>query len=91
MKGRANFIEGLGFIDTAIIDSHFVNRGRFGRLAVAVAENISMMGIGISEDTAVIITEGRYLEFWRFLILIGGGIASFIASFFIFRNKDILI
>ncbi len=68
MKGRANFNEGLGFIDTAIIDSHFVNRGRFGRLAVAVAENTSMMGIGISEDTGVIITEGRYLE------IIGSGL-----------------
>ncbi len=36
-------------------------------------------------------TTGYGFEFWRFLILIGGGIASFIASFFIFRNKDILI
>jgi len=62
MRGKALMIEGLGFIDNAIIDSHFVNRGRFGRLMVAVAEHPEMTGIGISEDTAVIITENRYLE-----------------------------
>ena len=35
-KGQV-LIEGLGFIREAIIDSHFINRGRFGRLMVAVA------------------------------------------------------
>ncbi len=62
MRGKALMIEGLGFIENAIIDSHFVNRGRFGRLMVAVAEHPEMTGIGISEDTAVIITENRFME-----------------------------
>lgn len=61
-RGKALMMEGLGFLDKAIIDSHFVNRGRFGRLMVAVAEFPQMTGIGISEDTAVIIKEERYLE-----------------------------
>lgn len=62
MRGNALITEGLGFIDTAIIDSHFVDRGRFGRLIVAVVEHPEMTGIGISEDTAVIITKNRYLK-----------------------------
>lgn len=61
-KGRAKLVQGLGFIENAIIDSHFINRGRFGRLVVAVAEHPHLMGIGISEDTGVLIRENRYLE-----------------------------
>ncbi|MBK9554305.1 MAG: cyanophycinase [Chitinophagales bacterium] len=61
-RGKAMMMAGLGFIDNAIIDSHFVNRGRFGRLMVAVAEHPKLTGIGISEDTGVIIKEERHLE-----------------------------
>lgn len=61
-RGKAMMMDGLGFIESAIIDSHFVNRGRFGRLMVAVAEFPKLTGIGISEDTGVIITKERYLE-----------------------------
>jgi len=45
IRGKALMINGLGFINNAIIDSHFVNRGRFGRLMVAVAEHPEMIGI----------------------------------------------
>lgn len=61
-RGKALMIAGLGFINNAIIDSHFVNRGRFGRLMVAVAEHPTLTGIGISEDTGIIIREERHLE-----------------------------
>ncbi len=61
-RGKAMMMEGLGFIDNAIIDSHFINRGRFGRLMVAIAEYPELTGIGVSEDTGVIIREERYLE-----------------------------
>ncbi len=61
-KGTTRIQAGLGLIKTAIIDSHFVVRGRFGRLAVAVAQHPTLTGVGLSEDTGVIITEGRYLE-----------------------------
>ena len=71
IRGKALMIQGLGFISTAIIDSHFINRGRFGRLMVAVAEYPEMTGIGISEDTGVIIREERYLE------IIGNGLVVF--------------
>ena len=44
---------GLGFIEGAIVDQHFDQRGRIGRLLCGVAENPYMLGIGIDEDTAV--------------------------------------
>lgn len=45
---------GLGVIKGAIIDQHFAQRGRTGRLLVAVAENPESLGIGIDEDTAIV-------------------------------------
>jgi cyanophycinase len=62
MKGEVKITTGLAFIKDVIIDSHFVTRGRFGRLTQAVAANPSCIGIGLGEDTGVFITEGRYME-----------------------------
>ena len=45
-----------------IIDSHFDKRGRFNRLAQAVASNPQCTGIGLGEDTGVIVSEGNNLE-----------------------------
>lgn len=58
LKGEVKIITGLGFIDDVIIDSHFEKRGRFGRLAQAVAANPQCIGIGLGEDTGMLITEG---------------------------------
>ncbi|MGI6686162.1 MAG: cyanophycinase [Bacillota bacterium] len=44
---------GLNFLDGVIIDQHFDQRGRFGRLLCGVAENPGILGIGIDEDTAI--------------------------------------
>lgn len=54
--------KGLGLIKHAIIDSHFIRRGRFGRLAEAVALYPDKLGIGLGEDTGVIIKEGNSCE-----------------------------
>jgi cyanophycinase len=62
LKGEVKITTGLGFINTVIIDSHFEKRGRFGRLAQAVATNPSCIGIGLGEDTAMLLTEGNKLE-----------------------------
>lgn len=62
MKGEVKITTGLAFIKNVIIDSHFVTRGRFGRLTQAVAANPGCVGIGLGEDTGVLITEGRNLE-----------------------------
>lgn len=44
---------GLGLLEEAIIDQHFDQRGRIGRLLCGVAENPFMLGVGIDEDTAI--------------------------------------
>jgi cyanophycinase len=62
LKGEVKVTTGLGFIDNVIIDSHFEKRGRFGRLAQVVASNPSCIGIGLGEDTGMLITEGNKME-----------------------------
>jgi cyanophycinase len=44
---------GLGLLSGVIVDQHFDQRGRFGRLLCGVAENPDALGIGIDEDTAI--------------------------------------
>lgn len=44
---------GLSLLEEAIVDQHFDQRGRLGRLLCGVAENPYMLGIGIDEDTAI--------------------------------------
>lgn len=62
MSGKAKITTGTSLQARSIIDTHFVNRNRFGRLMVGVAEYPDHLGIGIAEDTGVIITQGRFLE-----------------------------
>ena len=62
LKGEVKISTGLGFMDDVIFDSHFEKRGRFGRLAQAVASNPSCIGIGLGEDTGMLITEGNKME-----------------------------
>jgi cyanophycinase len=62
IKGEVKITTGLAFIKDVIIDSHFDKRGRFGRLAQAVASNPSCVGIGLGEDTGVLITDNNHLE-----------------------------
>ncbi len=62
LKGEVRITTGLAFLQNVIIDSHFEKRGRFGRLAQAVGCNPSCIGIGLGEDTGLIITEGNHFE-----------------------------
>lgn len=62
LKGEVKITTGLAFIKDVIIDSHFNKRGRFSRLAQAVAANPSAIGIGLGEDTGVIIRNGCEME-----------------------------
>lgn len=54
--------EGLGLVRGAIIDQHFTQRNRFGRLLALIAANPAQLGIGIDEDTAAIISPAGTLE-----------------------------
>ncbi|MGF1565164.1 MAG: cyanophycinase [Flavobacteriales bacterium] len=58
VKGAVKLKGGMGLIPELIVDTHFVRRGRFGRLAEAVAAHPDRLGIGIAEDTGVIIRGG---------------------------------
>jgi cyanophycinase len=62
IKGEVQITAGLGFIDSVIIDTHFVQRGRIGRLLYAVASNPGMLGIGLGEDAGLLITSGTMME-----------------------------
>lgn len=62
IKGGVKMTAGAAFIHDVIIDSHFVERGRFSRLTQAIAGNPNSIGIGLGEDTGVVITEGDNLE-----------------------------
>jgi len=67
-KNDLKMRKGLGLMPGVIFDSHFINRNRFGRLAEAVARHPDKLGVGLGEDTGVIIREGNSLE------IIGSGI-----------------
>lgn len=58
--GDLHMSPGLGLIRDVIIDQHFAERGRFGRLLGAVAHNPRVLGLGIDEDTAAIVEGGRF-------------------------------
>lgn len=62
LKGEVKITSGLGLINDVIIDTHFVQRGRIGRLFQAVVGNPKVLGIGLGEDTGLLITNGREME-----------------------------
>lgn len=62
LKGAVKVTTGLAFMGDVIFDSHFDKRGRFGRLAQAVATNPACIGIGLGEDTGLLIKDGNHME-----------------------------
>lgn len=61
-KGAVRMSAGLSFVHDVIIDSHFLERGRFTRLMEVGATNPEMLGVGIGEDAGVILDGGELLE-----------------------------
>lgn len=59
IKGAVTMYKGLGLIPELIIDTHFIRRGRFGRQSEAVAKFPNLIGIGLAEDTGMIIKNGN--------------------------------
>ncbi|QYF94194.1 cyanophycinase [Massilia sp. PAMC28688] len=62
VKGTVGMGKGLGFLHGVIIDQHFSQRRRLSRLLTVVAQNRSLIGIGIDEDTALLIGAGEGIE-----------------------------
>lgn len=58
--GDLSMAPGLGLLPNVIIDQHFAERGRIGRLIGAVSQNPRVLGIGIDEDTAIVVKGERF-------------------------------
>jgi cyanophycinase len=58
---------GLGLIRDVVIDQHFGQRNRYGRLLMLVAQSPGLLGIGVDEDTGALITEVAGHEILRVL------------------------
>lgn len=61
-KSALIMAQGMGFLSEGVVDQHFAQRGRINRLLEAVAQNPHVLGIGIDEDTALIVGPGRMCE-----------------------------
>ncbi len=59
IKGAVTMYKGLGLVPSLIIDTHFIKRGRFGRVSEAVAQFPDLVGIGLAEDTGMIIKNNK--------------------------------
>ena len=76
LKGEIKTTQGLGFIENVIVDTHFVQRGRIGRLFQAVVNNPRTLGIGLGEDT------GLYID-GDIMTAIGSGLVILVDGRFI--------
>jgi len=59
--GISKLDPGLGFLQGVIIDSHFDQRGRLGRLLSALALQPHMWGLGLDENTAVVVKDNQFI------------------------------
>ena len=62
IKGRVLTTAGFGFVEKIIFDTHFVTRGRIGRLVQIVTTNPTCIGVGIGEDSGVILKGDETVE-----------------------------
>jgi cyanophycinase len=53
---------GLGLVRSCVIDQHFAQRNRYGRLLMVVAQSPDLLGIGVDEDTAAVVTGDHVVE-----------------------------
>ncbi|MBW2960456.1 cyanophycinase [Mesonia aestuariivivens] len=82
-KGSVSMGQGLGFIPNLTIDSHFIRRGRFGRLAEAVSRFPEYIGVGLAENTGLVVKKCKTFE------VIGSGmIILFDASELKYSNQN---
>jgi cyanophycinase len=58
-RGMTDLVSGFGLLQEIIVDQHFSQRGRIGRLLEAFATGPGLLGLGIDEDTAAIIDVSR--------------------------------
>src|SRR5690606_19600766 len=71
----------MNLIPVMIIDTHFIQRGRFGRIAEAVAKFPNRIGIGLAEDTGLIIKDGHLCN------VIGSGMVIIFDAGYLHHNN----
>jgi cyanophycinase len=72
IKGDVRIATGLEFLKDVAIDTHFISRGRIIRMSQAIATNPGCIGVGLEEDTAILVTEGRNVE------ILGNGLVTIV-------------
>ena len=83
---------GLGLIDGVIVDQHFTQRNRYGRLLALVAHSPQLLAVGIDEDTALIVTEGRYAEvIGKGAVTVFDGLHAYTTAFEAKRTQPLLV
>jgi len=81
ISGEIKITTGLEFLKDVCIDTHFIDRSRFIRMAQVIASNPTSIGIGIEEDTAIIVREGVKAE------IIGKSVVIIIEGFSITNSN----
>lgn len=85
VKGTVSFSQGLGFIKDITVDTHFVARGRLGRLTQFLCTGKTNKGIGLGENTGLFISPDMQAEIY------GSGMVSIVnADFVEFSNYNVI-
>ena len=85
LKGAVGMSKGMSFIPSLVIDSHFIRRGRFGRLAEAVARFPKLVGVGLAENTGLVIKNCNTIE------VIGSGMVIIFDPSALSHNTESLV
>lgn len=75
LTGEIKITTGLEFLKDVCVDTHFIDRSRFIRMAQVLASNPTAIGVGVEENTAIIVREGVKAE------VIGKAIVTIIEGF----------
>jgi cyanophycinase len=80
---------GLGLVPDVVIDQHFSQRNRYGRLLMLVAQSPGLLGIGIDEDTAAVISEESGPEgTTKLMRVLGRGVVTVFDARAVVSNAD---
>lgn len=74
IKGSVHYSKGFGFLDDITVDTHFISRGRIARLTQFLLTGLSKKGIGLGEDTGIVISSDNTFE------VVGSGMVTLINS-----------
>lgn len=62
LKGDVDIRNGMKMLPKVIVDTHFILSQRLARLSLALLENRNFLGVGLSDNTGVLVKKGEILE-----------------------------